>query len=700
MKTHRNAVFALALFVVLAGVACTRPPVETPPDTVGTLAKPKWLSQEPLIIVGNWDSMPIFRRRVGGNPVWQEDDYRKEHEEETVLKLKELGVTMAVIHFYKGFGLAAEKEHMEDSRKLAALCKKHGLRVGVYIGSTVGYETFLREKPDAESWFVPPYLGRPIFYSGQPFRKRVYFMHPGFREYMKRVLRIAIQDMKVDLIHFDNTSNRAQIPIFFHPQAIEDFRAFLGKKYTVEQLKQRIGFSEVTYIDPPVFDRPVRTIDDPIAQEWADFRCQQLADFYGEMERYIRRLNPEVAVENNPHLGISGTNTVWEQGVDYPRLLAHTDVVWTEEGNEAGVSPEGVLVSKIRSYKMAATLNNSIFTYTGGTGRGGKVAMAEAMAYNRRNLGMVGGMLAGYQLPEDQRNYIHFYKSNFNAFYRDAESRADVAVLHSFASMAYNNDRPWQSSMLFEQALIQAKVPFDIVFDGQLEDLSKYRALVLPDQECLGDTQLRLIRAFVEDGGGLVATEHSSLYTEQRQRRRDFGLQDVLKVSAAEWRGARSEEGLLDTAPVRSQHGKGRVVYIPDVKPAVEKPPAAPMTSRYWKLPANWRDLISAVRWAAGDSFSIEVKAPLTVTAELMAQPNQSRLLVHLVNYDAERNPKVTGIEVSLSVPEGKKLGQAMMLSPDEEKPLPMPVSMRGGRAVIVVPRLQTYGLIVAPIMQ
>ena len=42
-------------------------------------------------------------------------------------------------------------------------------------------------------------------------------------------------------------------------------------------------------------------------------------------------------------------------------------------------------------------------------------------------------------------------------------------------SMGYNNDLPWQSAMLVEQALIQSKAPFDIIFDAQLNDLSKYR---------------------------------------------------------------------------------------------------------------------------------------------------------------------------------------------------------------------------------
>jgi len=38
-------------------------------------------------------------------------------------------------------------------------------------------------------------------YGDQTFRKRVYFMHPGYIEYMKRVLKIAVEDLKVDLIH-------------------------------------------------------------------------------------------------------------------------------------------------------------------------------------------------------------------------------------------------------------------------------------------------------------------------------------------------------------------------------------------------------------------------------------------------------------------------------------------------------------------
>src|SRR5215472_15911063 len=109
----------------------------TPVSTGETAtATPSWLTDEPLIIVGNWDSMPIFQVRRGGQPVWHEEDYREESSPATLKKLSDLGVTLAVIHFYKGFGLQAEREHFEVAKRLAALLQENGIKVGLYVGST------------------------------------------------------------------------------------------------------------------------------------------------------------------------------------------------------------------------------------------------------------------------------------------------------------------------------------------------------------------------------------------------------------------------------------------------------------------------------------------------------------------------------------------------------------------------------------
>jgi hypothetical protein len=663
------------------------------PQTEAAKPRPSWLHTMPIVTVSNHDSMPIFRRRVGGNPTWQEADYEKEHTEEAIDKLKELGVTVVIVHFYKGFGLEAEKEHREKGMQLAALVKKKGLKVGVYVGSTIAYETFLLEKPEAEEWFVPDFLGKPVFYDDQTFRKRVYFMHPGYREYMRRVLRSAEEDFHADLIHFDNTSMQAQPPIFQHPLAIEQFREFLNQKYTAEERKLRFGFSDMRYVLPPRYDRRLGAINDPLFQEWADFRCEMLTRYYAEMEALLRQQNPDVAVETNPHLGIAGFNTIWDEGVDYPRLLSHLDAVWTEEGDDAGVTDQGILVNRIRTFKMTNTLHNTLFVASGGE-EGNTLQLAEALAFGRQCIGDVGGVLAGYDLPQDQRRYLKFFHRNFQC-YRDIDNVADVAVLHSYATMGFNNDRPAVSTMLFEQALIQGRVPFDIIFDDNLKDLSKYRVLALPDQECLTDAQMDLIRQFVNGGGGLVATEGTSLYTAWRQRRREFGLKDLLKVEAPPWREALETDPILKIATVRNQIGKGRVVYIPDVKATIPKPHGEPMTSEYWKLPANWRELNESVKWAAGGELSLEVTAPVTVAAEIAEQKQNKTLMVHLVNYNVARVPSVRGIEISLRLPDQQRARKAFLLSPDEEGEQPLVVTQRNGRTVFTVPQLRTYAMAV-----
>ena len=682
---------------VAAGISVTQLPnlmvAEQPvPGSPGS-----WLKNSPFVAVGSWDDMPIFSRRVGGQTTWEEEEYRSEHTEETVRKLKDLGVTIAIIDFFKGFGLEAEKEHIDLARKLAGLLHQHGIRVGLYVGSTIAYETFLLEEPSAQEWFVPDYLGRPVIYGDQTFRKRVYFMHPGYVDYIKRVVRMGVEDLKADLMHFDNTSLQGRPEIFQHPLAAQDFRQYLQTSYSAAELKERLGFSNVKYVQPPVIERPQVVIDDPLFQLWTDFRCRQINRYYAGMQEYIHGLNPDVVMDCNPSSGMAGSNTIWEQGISYPGLFPQLNISWTEEGNYAALNDEGVLVSKIRTYKTGSILGTQIITYTAGSGYyggegGNRASMAESMVFNRQSVGMVGGILKAPELPEDQKQYIRFFHQNFQ-YYKGVRNVADVGVLYSYASMGFNNERPAVSFMLFTQALIQTMVPFDIIFDEHLKDLSRYRVLVLADQECLSEGQMDLIRKYVQNGGGLVATEQSSLYTTRRLRRRDFGLKDLFKVSAPQWRGRGAPEEDLKIARVENRIGQGRAVYIPAVNPAMEKPRFARMSSEYWKLPLNWKELIDSVKWAASGRLSLEVEAPetLAVVAELMEQPEMNRRLVHLVNYAGPRGHKVSNIETSVELPEGKRAGLVKLLSPDTGETRSVPARMEQGRAIFTVPHLDTY---------
>jgi hypothetical protein len=81
----------------------------------------------------------------------------------------------------------------------------------------------------------------------------------------------------------------------------------------------------------------------------------------------------------------------------------------------------------------------------------------------------------------------------------------------------------------YYQALIESRIPFEMVHDRRLDAaaLVPFKTLILPNIACLSDAQCAELRAFVARGGSLVATGETSLYNEWGERRADFGLGSV-----------------------------------------------------------------------------------------------------------------------------------------------------------------------------
>jgi len=692
-KGKKSLIFILTYVMILILYDCSQSSTNESNTAAlpSVIDKPEWL-KGPIVMKGSNQEPLIFQLRRGGVTTRTEANYLRSHTAENVMEIKEFGGTFFMSHVFKGFGIEAERPEIELAKKLAPLLHENGIKMGTYVGSSIAYETFLVEKPEAEEWLVPDYLGQPVTYGEQFFRRRPYFGHPGYREYIRQVINIAINEIGSDLIHFDNPANQAVPAVFHHPMAIQDFREFLKNKYTPAKLKERIGFSDVSRVVPPAFPNPgsFQSFDDPITQEWIDFRCQKLADYYKEMSDYIRNLNPDVAVEFNPH-GITGNNRAWESSVDFARLLSHTDVFWCEDGNPASVTQDGILISNIRSYKLGRIFNNLVFNGTGGS----ILMVAETMAYNPNSVTSPGNSF---------KHYVTFYRNNFE-HYGNTKNVADVAILRSFPSMAYSNYNTHQSTVLFEQVLIQCKIPFDIIYDEHLKDLSKYSVLILANQESLRDDQLDLIREFVRQGGGLIATENSSLFDEWRRERESFGLKDLFGIEKPiSIRSMRMQDGgALESIEefemrqagktIKNQVGKGRVAYIPLIEPSKRRPPTSSMRNSYWKLPLNYSEMAESVKWAAGKELSVEVKAPLTVTMELAEQENKR--ILHLINFNIEKEKSVKDISVSLKIPEGKQVKEVLLLSPDREGTESLPYTFKDGRAVFKVPRLDVYDLVV-----
>ena len=141
--------------------------------------------------------------------------------------------------------------------------------------------------------------------------------------------------------------------------------------------------------------------------------------------------------------------------------------------------------------------------------------------------------------PYDQRwlpVVEQFYKWHWRneRYLRNTESLADIGMVYSQNTAHYYGGEQARSKVEdaglgFYQALVEGRIAFEMVHDGLLDaaHLAQFRVLILPNIAALSDAAVGHLRAFVERGGSLVATQETSLYDEWGTRRANFGLSDL-----------------------------------------------------------------------------------------------------------------------------------------------------------------------------
>jgi len=643
--------------------------------------KPDWWLQEGISFVGNWEPLS-FRIRNGRVPRDWCTDYEFEHQESTVIELKKAGVNTVITHFYKGLGPQLEEEDLVYTRKLVDNLKKHGMYAGAYIGSTLFSETLYREIPEAAGWMQLDRRGEPIIYSDQYFRERADFTQEGYRSLIKSVVTKAIREYGMNLIHFDNFYTMFPLDAGYTDQIQKLFRKYLEDKYTPEKRKVRLGFEDLSLIRPPrVAARPMEPVTDPLVQEWIEFRVEVLTGFVKELSEHIRSLDPETIVEFNPH-GIWGQNNAYSNGMDHARLLAQSDIFWSEDPDHAHYFPEqSRLVSKIRSYKLARHFGNALFSYNNSP-----LELAEAMAFNRMSQGDVGWPILE-PAPEGQgksvnRSFLRFFHEN-KELYRGLETIADVGVMRDFASLTYGGWVPFLATVQAEQALIQNRVPFTLLFDCDWQRLSDYKAVVLAAQENLTDQEISLLKEYVTRGGALVVVGSTGAYDDWRRARRRAadGFWNLLGAAGPDQEPGRA---------VRLSLGAGRIFYLP----RFQSHPGVPekddqVHPDYWYLPLNWEEFMEGLVWACAGEFTVTVETKPCVAA---AHYKKGRMRqVHLVNYWPGHPARHIPV---IFAEKGLKPERARLLSPEHAE-IKLDLGTFQGGWMVLVPEVKTYGIVV-----
>ena len=601
-------------------------------------------------------------------PAW----YERMHSEETVRSMADLGVNLVVTHFFKGFGLEHEREEQQRTAELVQLAHRHGVKVMGYCQSrSLYYEAFLAEQPDAEKWIQRDEHGKCRTWGSSYYRWAPCVLSDEFRQYMKRVIRHGLEEVKLDGLHFDNDY---AYPCYCS-RCEKGFREWLEKHWP--NPRKRFGFASFDHVRQPPTLTSVSRINDPLAQEWVRFRCETLGEYHQDLTSYARSIRPDAILLGNPAHPRS-LDAPYQRSVWAPEVGAHLNLMFAENGNFPGMIGD-VLVSQIRASRQGDAIGYRVISTTWRHGRGDvselpekpeevSLQIAEAAAngavpgtnWALRPLGEEDRMqIDRPELRAALRKALAFVRSNEPLIHK-AQPIQDVIVLRSFASLAFDNRQAWPLLLGAEEVLIRGGFAWGNVFGERGEFPENSPVLVLAGQSHLSEGERRKIKDFVARGGGVVNAGTNGQQNEKGHQQLAIGT-----------------EG-LDGA---------QVIHLP-----AEAARSAISTKSELRvsLPKNWGEMVAAIEKAAGDRLSVRLRGNGKVALSAW-EGGDGTLVVHLVNYATPKPAEGLRLELGSRWKQAKT-ARLLDLDAAERK---VPVEFDGSRGVLALPPLETYAVVV-----
>jgi hypothetical protein len=319
----------------------------------------------------------------------------------------------------------------------------------------------------------------------------------------------------------------------------------------------RENFRAASGLELPPSDDPRQ----PARRAYVLWRQERLFELWRTWDGAVRRINPDSCVIPNTGGGATSSLDMKRIGQLAPTLMADRQsrrglmAPWANGKNAkefraplGGKPVVGIFsVGLDEAYRWKDAVQHPAET---------RLWVAEGLANGMRPwFTKFGGTIDDprWLKPVEE---IYAWCHGAEKYLRNVRPMARVAIVYSqqtgwfHTSSGAPNDVE-DAALGWYQALVEARVPFEMVHDRLLDEASiaPFKTLILPNISALSDAQCEQLRQFVARGGGLVATSETSLEDEWGVRRANFGLSDLFGVA---WRGRL--EGPMRNAYLRLEH--------------------------------------------------------------------------------------------------------------------------------------------------